>query len=83
MPTSPDKPSLDISTQVFKLREGDEFIPLNKLLKLVNLAQTGGHARILITDGDVYVNDKVESQIRKKIRSGDKVRLNKVVIEIS
>ena len=53
----------------YKLEE--EFIPLNKLLKVLRLAQTGGHAKILISEGEVRVNDEVEYRLRRKIRIGD------------
>ena len=53
--------------------QGHEFIPLNKLLKLLNLVQSGGEANQRIEEGDVMVNDAVEKQKRKKLRVGDKV----------
>ena len=52
---------------------GHEFIPLNKLLKLLNLVQSGGEANQWIDEGEVLVNDAVEKQKRKKLRAGDKV----------
>ena len=52
---------------------GHEFIPLNKLLKLLNLVQSGGEANQWIEEGEVSVNDAVEKQKRKKLRAGDKV----------
>jgi ribosome-associated protein len=53
--------------------QGHEFIPLNKLLKLLNLVQSGGEANQRIEEGGVMVNDAVEKQKRKKLRTGDKV----------
>jgi len=52
---------------------GHEFIPLNKLLKLLNLVQSGGEANQWIEEGAVSVNDVVETQKRKKLRAGDKI----------
>lgn len=57
----------------FKLN-GNEFIPLNALLKLMNVAESGGQANMFITDGEVEVNGEVETAKRKKIRSGDTVK---------
>jgi len=54
----------------FELK-GSEFIELNKLLKLLGLADTGGEANIRITEGEVKVNEITETQKRKKLRSGD------------
>jgi ribosome-associated protein len=53
--------------------EGHEFIALNQLLKMMGLVETGGEANIRVDDGEVLVNDAVELQRRKKLRSGDKV----------
>ena len=56
----------------FKL-ENQEYIQLNQLLKATGLVGTGGEAMIRIDEGNVKVNDAVETQRRKKIRVGDKV----------
>lgn len=50
-----------------------EFIKLDQLLKYIDVAQTGGHAKILISEGEVIVNNEVCTQRGKKIRKGDKV----------
>ena len=52
---------------------GHEFIELNKLLKFLRFAGSGGEANQLIDSGDVMVNDEVETRRRKKLRAGDKV----------
>lgn len=62
--------------------EGHEFIPLNKLLKLLGLVESGGEANQRIEDGEVIVNDAVEKQKRKKLRAGDKVVFNEKAIII-
>ena len=49
---------------------GNEFIPLNALLKMVNIAESGGQANGFITDGEVQVNREVETAKRKKMRAG-------------
>ncbi len=56
----------------FKLN-GNEFIPLNALLKMMNVAESGGQANMFITDGEVTVNGEVETAKRKKMRAGDTV----------
>lgn len=62
--------------------EGHEFIALNQLLKMLGLVGTGGEANLRIDDGEVMVNDAVELQRRKKLRSGDKVAFHEEVILI-
>lgn len=60
-----------------------EFIKLDALLKFANLVSSGGEAKILISDGQVLVNDEICTQRGKKLRSGDKVSLfgEQVIIE--
>ncbi|MFK8105450.1 MAG: RNA-binding S4 domain-containing protein [Saprospiraceae bacterium] len=66
----------------FELRPTDEFIELVKLLKLKQIAQSGGHAKFMVEEGQVQVNGVLESRKRKKLRPGDKVQLEEVTIEI-
>ena len=60
-----------MSTEIFTLKT--EFIALNKLLKSLGWAETGGHAHELIDSGAVTIDGAVELQRRKKIRLGMKV----------
>jgi ribosome-associated protein len=57
----------------FKL-ENQEYIQLNQLLKATGLVGTGGEAMIRISEGEVFLNGTIETQKRKKIRVGDKVK---------
>jgi ribosome-associated protein len=59
-----------------------EYIELNKLLKLLQLVESGGMAKVVITEGDVLVNEQVETQIRKKLRAGDVVAFNGQQIKV-
>jgi len=51
------------------------YIELNKLLKLMDLVDSGGMANQLILEGDVFVNDSPAHEKRKKIRPGDVVQV--------
>jgi ribosome-associated protein len=55
------------------------FIKLDSLLKLCDIAQTGGHAKILIQDGLVEVNGEICDQRGRKIKAGDKIRFEDTV----
>jgi ribosome-associated protein len=66
----------------FKLRPTDEFIELIKLLKIKQIAQSGGHAKMIVEDGLVNVNGEQEFRKRKKLRSGDVVELEGITISI-
>ncbi len=49
----------------------DDYIELIKLLKITHIASTGGHAKILVDEGDVILNGQIEYRKRAKLRSGD------------
>ena len=67
--------------EVFELEDHD-FIELNKLLKIMGLAATGGEAKQLIDEGLVQVNGAIEKQRRKKLRKGDVVKLDENEIKV-
>jgi ribosome-associated protein len=51
----------------------EDYIKLDSALKLAGLVSTGGHAKMVILDGEVKVNGEVCLMRGKKLRSGDKV----------
>ena len=53
----------------FKL-EKNAFIELNDLMKLTGMCESGGTAKIMITEGKVMVDGKMELRRRCKIRAG-------------
>ncbi|MFN4256370.1 MAG: RNA-binding S4 domain-containing protein [Saprospiraceae bacterium] len=63
--------------------DGHEFIPLNALLKVMRLVNSGGEANWLIVEGKVLFNGQVELQKRKKIRAGDKVEFDNHLIQVN
>ena len=56
-----------------KIKIDTEFIKLDQFLKMVNIAASGGQAKIMIISEDVKVNGAVETQRGKKLRSGDRI----------
>ena len=72
-----------MSESTFQLRPEDDYIELIKLLKLKEIAQSGGHAKIIIEEGTVKVNGKKELRKRNKLRTGDIVEVRGVQIKIS
>ena len=50
-----------------------EFIKLDSFLKLAAAVSTGGHAKMVIQNGEVKVNGEICAMRGKKLRSGDKV----------
>ncbi|EMJ5409015.1 S4 domain-containing protein YaaA [Clostridioides difficile] len=59
-----------------------EYIKLDQFLKLAEIASTGGHAKFLIQEGLVTVNDKIELRRGKKIKSGDIVEIEGTKIKV-
>jgi ribosome-associated protein len=60
----------------------EEPIELYKILKFGNMVESGGEAKVVISEGQVRVNGKVETRKRKKIFSGDVVEFGKLKIRI-
>lgn len=59
-----------------------EYIELNKLLKIMNLAESGGHANLLIDEGYIMVNGELESRRRRKLRKGDQIEAADQIIKV-
>lgn len=59
-----------------KIEITTEFIKLEQLLKLANIVSSGGLAKELIQNGEVKVNDEIETRRGKKLRKGDIVEYN-------
>lgn len=60
----------------------EPFIELHKLIKLLDLVDTGGQAKMLIENAQVYRNGEVETRKRAKITKGEKITIGDVVIEV-
>ena len=69
------------STQEFHL-DGQEFILLQSLLQVAGICNTGGEAKLLIVDGDVTVDDEVETRRGRKVRAGQRVSCAGVSIDV-
>lgn len=50
-----------------------DFIKLDSFLKLASAVSTGGHAKMVITGGEVMVNGQVCLMRGKKLHEGDTV----------
>jgi ribosome-associated protein len=59
--------------QEFQLKT--EYIELIKLLKRLGFAETGGHAKILVEEGEISLNGQPEFRKRAKLRDGDEVEI--------
>lgn len=59
-----------------------EFIRMDALLKLAGLVMTGGEAKTVIQGGDVTFNGETCLMRGKKVRAGDQVGYNGVIVEV-
>jgi ribosome-associated protein len=67
----------------FKLKEGEEYIELKNLIKILGWVDTGGEAKIRIDNQEIKVNGEIETQRRKKIRRGDTVVFGNNQVQVS
>lgn len=58
-----------------EIKINTDYIKLDQFLKLCNIVQTGGHAKLLIQDGQVKVNDEIAFERGKKLRIDDIVEV--------
>lgn len=59
-----------------------EYIELIQLLKATGIAQTGGHAKMIVEDGVVIRNGEVETRKRAKLIVGDEIKLDDLTINL-
>jgi len=52
-----------------------EYIKLDSFLKAVNLAASGGEAKLMIVEGMVRVNGEPETRRGRKLYPGDRVEV--------
>ena len=60
----------------------EEYIELYKLLKVMGVAESGAHAKMLIEEGNVRRNGDVETRKRAKIVSGESIEVGGEIIEV-
>lgn len=59
-----------------------DYIRLDDLLKNIAAVQTGGHAKIVIQEGEVKVNGEVCTMRGKKMRSGDSAEFERIIYDV-
>ena len=65
-----------------KFRLENEYIELLKLLKATGLCESGGAAKVAVSEGRVKVDGAIEFRKRCKIRRGQTVEFEENIIEI-
>ena len=68
------------NNKIFKV--DGEYIELMALLKAVGIAQTGGHAKMIVDEGNILRNGEVELRRRAKCRKGDEIQINQDIFTL-
>ena len=59
-----------------------DFIRLDDLLKIAGAVVTGGHAKMVIQNGEVKLNGQVCDMRGKKVRRGDSVEFDNITYKV-
>lgn len=59
-----------------------DYIRLDDLLKNVGVVMTGGHAKIVIQEGEIKVNGEVCTMRGKKLRQGDNAEFEGIIYDV-
>lgn len=66
-----------------KVKIYTEYITLSDFLKFAGITGTGGHSKLVISEGLVKVNGEVCMMRGKKLRGGETVEFDGVVLKVS
>lgn len=69
--------------KTFALKPDEEYIQLNDLMKVLSWVSSGGEAKQLILNEQVFVNGSLEMRIRRKLKKGDQVQYGEEKAEIA
>jgi S4 domain protein YaaA len=53
-----------------------EYITLGQFLKVADIIQSGGEAKAFLAFNEVYINDELDVRRGRKLRHGDKVKVD-------
>ncbi|HLT41472.1 MAG TPA: RNA-binding S4 domain-containing protein [Sphingobacteriaceae bacterium] len=67
---------------MIEFKPQEEYIPLIALLKALHLVESGGEAQLVVDEGLVKCNGKVELRRRFKVRPGHIVEFNGQVVKV-
>ena len=68
---------------VIEYRLDDEYIELYKLLKLLDLVDSGAEAKMIIAEGYVKRNGEVETRKRAKITDNETIEVAEITVRVS
>lgn len=59
-----------------------DYVELIALLQLLHICDSGGEAKHLVNEGEVYVNGEKETRKRRKLRAGMKVQVREITVRV-
>ncbi|MBQ8134831.1 MAG: RNA-binding S4 domain-containing protein [Clostridia bacterium] len=71
-----------MSIEKIKIKETEEYIRLDNFLKISGSVETGGHAKIVIQNGEVSVNGEICTMRGKKLHRGDRAEFGGNIFEV-
>ncbi|MCR4660507.1 MAG: S4 domain-containing protein YaaA [Clostridia bacterium] len=72
-----------MNRKIVRIKEGENYITLNVLLKLTNIISTGGEAKYYLQENEVLVNDILENRRGRKLYPGDVIKVEGKEFEIN
>lgn len=61
--------------EIEKIEITTEYIALGQFLKLANIIESGGMAKLFLADYDVFVNNEQDQRRGRKLYPGDRVNI--------
>ena len=71
-----------MSEKIIKIKEGEDYLTLNVLLKITGIISTGGQAKYYLQENEVYVNDILENRRGRKLYPGDLIKVEGKVFKV-
>ena len=66
-----------------KIKDGEEYITLQSLLKLTGVIDTGGMAKIYLANNEVLVNSELENRRGRKLYPNDIVEVEDLKVTVT
>ena len=64
---------LFMNKKITEIKISSEIITLGQFLKFADIIESGGEAKLFLSQNDVFINDELDVRRGRKLRPGDKV----------
>lgn len=64
---------LFMNKKIIEIKIDSEFITLGQFLKFADIIQSGGEAKIFLSQNNVYVDGELDTRRGRKLRPGNKI----------